>query len=171
MSAAQKRRAVIDQYQRLIGRNLYSTEKRDYCFRPYDDGKYYSDCSSSICYSYKEAGIDIGILNTAALYTDGRFETVDADIQNGQITNPDMLRVGDILLFAGNDASRAYAGYVGHAEMVYSLGNDDVIICGHSGGTPKLRKLKTYCKTRYHAKADTPLGHQGLLKVIRIIKE
>ena len=56
MTAQEKRQAVIAKYDMLIGRNYYSQNLRDYCFKKYKDGNYYSDCSSSICYAYAEAG-------------------------------------------------------------------------------------------------------------------
>ena len=65
MTAEQKRKAVCDKYTTLIGRNIYSQTLRDYCFKKYTDDKYYSECSSSICHSYQEAGYGFGNLNTA----------------------------------------------------------------------------------------------------------
>ena len=56
MTAQERRAAVTAKYGTLIGRNLYSQPLRGYCFRRYNDGNYYSDCSSSICYTYSEAG-------------------------------------------------------------------------------------------------------------------
>ena len=56
MTANEKRQVVARKYDEIIGRNLYSQARRDYCYRRYSDGNYYSDCSSSICYAYREAG-------------------------------------------------------------------------------------------------------------------
>ena len=56
MKSDEKRQAVARKYDELIGRNHYSQPLRDYCYRKHSDGNYYSDCSSSICYAYKEAG-------------------------------------------------------------------------------------------------------------------
>ena len=61
MTAHERRAAVAAKYGTLIGRNLYSQPLRDYCFRKYKDGNYYSDCSSSICYTYQEAGEGWGV--------------------------------------------------------------------------------------------------------------
>ena len=68
MTALTRRQAVIDKYAEIIGRNIYSQSLRDYCYKAYKDGNYYSDCSSSICYAYKEAGQGFGITNTAGMY-------------------------------------------------------------------------------------------------------
>ena len=55
-TANEKRAAVVAKYRSILSRNRYSQAKRAYAFRKYSDGKYYSDCSSSIALSYKEAG-------------------------------------------------------------------------------------------------------------------
>ena len=65
MTAHERRAAVAAKYGTLIGRNLYSQPLRDYCFRKYKDGNYYSDCSSSISLTYDEVGEGFGNLNTA----------------------------------------------------------------------------------------------------------
>lgn len=75
MKADEKRQAVARKYDELIGRNHYSQPLRDYCYRKHRDGNYYSDCSSSICYAYKEAGYGFGILNTAGIYQSARLVT------------------------------------------------------------------------------------------------
>ena len=56
MNATDKRKAVRAKYSEIIGRNEYSQARRNYCYKKYSDGKYYSDCSSSVSYAYKEAG-------------------------------------------------------------------------------------------------------------------
>ena len=96
-----KRQAVARKYDELIGRNHYSQPLRDYCYRKHRDGNYYSDCSSSICYAYKEAGYGFGILNTAGIYQSARLVTVDVPIRDGQVQDIGQLRVGDMLEFAG----------------------------------------------------------------------
>jgi len=100
MNAEQKRQAVCDKYATLIGRNIYSQTLREYFFKKYSDGNYYSDCSSSICYVYKEAGCSFGILNTAGIYQSGKLTTVDADIAAG-IPDLSRLRKGDMLYLLG----------------------------------------------------------------------
>lgn len=171
MTANEKRAAVISKYKTIIGRNYYNKAKRDYCFKEYGDGKYYSDCSSSISYCYKEAGFSFGILNTVGMYQSKKMTEVPVVIKRGQIQNPEVLRVGDMLLFAGSDSGRAYAGYVGHVEMVYEISGSNVMLCGHGSGRPSTKKMATYCKSRYNSKSDTKLGHKGLVKVVRYIQD
>lgn len=171
MTANEKRAAVVEKYKSILGRNLYSQAKRDYCFKKYSDGKYYSDCSSSISYCYKEAGFSFGILNTVGMYQSSKMTTVPVVIKTGQIQNPEVLRVGDMLLFAGSDSGRAYAGYVGHVEMVYEINGGNITICGHGSGNPSTKKMTTYCKSRYNSKSSTKLGHKGLIKVVRYIQD
>lgn len=171
MTANEKRAAVAAKYKMILGRNYYSQAKRDYCFKKHSDGKYYSDCSSSISYCYKEAGFSFGILNTVGMYQSKKMTEVPVIIKNGQIQNPEVLRIGDMLLFAGSDSGRAYAGYVGHVEMVYEISGSNVTLCGHGSGRPSTKKMTTYCKSRYNSKSSTKLGHKGLIKVVRFIQD
>lgn len=171
MTANEKRAAVVAKYKTILGRNYYSQAKRDYCFKKNSDGKYYSDCSSSISYCYKEAGLSFGILNTVGMYQSKKMTEVPVIIKNGQIQNPEVLRIGDMLLFAGSDSGRAYAGYVGHVEMVYEISGSNVTLCGHGSGRPSTKKMTTYCKSRYNSKSTTKLGHKGLIKVVRFIQD
>lgn len=163
MTAEQKRQSVCDKYATLIGRNLYNQNLWDYCFKQYKDGNYYSDCSSSICHSYQETGHGFGNLNTAGIYQSGKLSTIDADIAAGI---PDMarLRKGDMLEFAGSDASRPLK--IGHVEMYYGNG----IICGHGSGRPSYKDLKAYCKSRYDSWASGG-WRQGLVCVRRYIQD
>ena len=92
MKADEKRQAVARKYDELIGRNHYSQPLRDYCYRKHRDGNYYSDCSSSICYAYKEAGYGFGILNTAGIYQSAWLVTVDVPIRDGQVPVPHLVR-------------------------------------------------------------------------------
>ena len=171
MTAKERRAAVAAKYKSILGRNYYSQAKRDYCFKKYGDGKYYSGCSSSISYCYKEAGFGFGILNTVGMYQSKKMTPVPVVIKGGQIQNPEVLRIGDMLLFAGSDSGRAYAGYVGHVEMVYEISGSSVTLCGHGGGRPSTKKMTTYCKSRYNSKSNTKLGHKGLIKVVRYIQD
>lgn len=148
MTAQDRRKAVAAKYATLIGRNIYSQSLRDYCFRQYKDGNYYSDCSSSICYTYKEAGESFGILNTAGIYQSSKLTTVDVPINAG-VPDVSGLRVGDMLEFAGTDSSRPLK--IGHVEMVYSIEGDSVIICGHGSGRPSYKDMAAYCKQRYNS--------------------
>lgn len=109
-----------DFYKELIGRNIYSQDMRQYVYTPYKNGKYYSDCSSSICATYGKCGKNVGLLNTAGMHECG--QRVDVRIINGHIVEDDLkkLQAGDALLFRGN-MDRAYNGYIGHVESVYSI--------------------------------------------------
>lgn len=163
MTANERRQAVISKYDEIIGRNIYSQNLRDYCYRKYSDGNYYSDCSSSICYAYKEAGQGFGILNTAGIYQSSKLTMVDVDITGGI---PDMarLRPGDMLEFAGTDRSRPQR--IGHVEMYCGNG----IICGHGSGRPSYKDLVAYCRSRHNQWA--PGGwRKGLVCVRRYIQD
>ena len=133
-TAAERRLKVRNAYRKYIGRNHYSNARRDYCTKPYKDGKYYSDCSSSVSYAYKEAGEGFGILNTVGMWNSKKLVDVPVTIKNGVIQNPEVLRIGDMLLFAGNDVGRKSAGYVGHVEMVGEIAGGTVTLYGHGSG-------------------------------------
>ena len=175
MTAKEKRLAVRNAYREILGRNIYSQNavKRECCFKPYSNGKYYSDCSSSIRLAYKKAGIGLNNIgsNTVGIIGNKKATTVKCAIKKGVPTDISALRVGDCLMFAGNDESRKYAEYVGHVEMVYSIDGDTVTLCGHGSGNPKTHKMVSYCKTRQSTKADTKRGNRGLIKVLRFIQD
>lgn len=163
MTSQEKRQAVCDKYATIIGRNIYSQNLRDYCFKKYIDNNYYSDCSSSICYSYKEAGYGFGILTTAGIFQSSDLTVVAVNIING-IPDSSKLRKGDMLEFAGTDTERPLK--IGHVEMYY--GNN--ILCGHGSGTPSYKDLKGYCTSRYNSWA--PGGwREGLVCVRRYIQD
>ena len=117
-----ERKLFHDAYRSILGRNYYSQSLREHVFNPYK-GKFYSDCSSSGDACYKKAGHDVGWLNTAGMYTSSKFESVPVVIKNGHIMNPDVLKVGDALLFVGNDPSRPLQ--IGHVEYVYEIKHGD----------------------------------------------
>lgn len=171
MTADEKRLKVRGKYREILGRNRYSQNLRDYCFRKYSDGKYYSDCSSSISYAYKEAGYGFGILNTVGMYESSKLRKVDVAIKNGIPQDVSKLRVGDMLLFAGTDPSRAYAGFVGHVEMVGEISGGVVTLYGHGSGTPSKKNMIAYCGQRQGAKTNTARGNKGLIKVVRFIQD
>lgn len=112
------RKKFHDTYKTILGRNVYNQSLRSYVYSPYK-GKYYSDCSSSGCATFKKIGYNVSLLNTAGIYTSSLFETVPVKIKNGHITNPEILEVGDAILFVGNDPSRPLQ--VGHVEFVYEI--------------------------------------------------
>lgn len=170
MTANEKRKAVIERYQTILGINKYSVQLRDYCFMPYKDGLTYSDSSSSIAYSYMAAGLGFGNLDEIGMYQTDSFYDVPVEIRSGTIRNPEVLRVGDILFFAGTDTSRGYANYCGSVEMIYHIG-DEIMICGHNSGTPSVKELNKYCKSRYHRRTGTMLGNCGLIRVRRVIQD
>lgn len=174
MTANEIRKLIAATYLEIIGRNDYSQTLRDYCYTKYKDGKYYSDCSSSISYTYKKAGYGFGILNTVGMYQSSKFTTVPVQIVAGQVKNPEVLRVGDILLYAGSDSSRASVSYVGHAEMVGEISGTSgtkITLYGHGSGKPKKTLMTTKNTDRYNSKTGTKLGHKGLIKVVRYIQD
>ena len=177
MTAQEKRQAVVDKYRGILGRNRYSQARRTYCFTKYSDGRYYSDCSSSVALSYRAAGYPVrdksgyACPNTVGMYSSPDLAQVDVTIRKGVIQDVEKLRVGDLLLFAGSDKGRASAGYVGHVEMVYRINGKTVTLCGHGSGTPRTTEMVAYCKSRYAQKTATKLGHKGLIAVMRRIPD
>jgi hypothetical protein len=131
-----------DAYKTILGRNVYSQSLRQYVFTAYN-GKYYSDCSSSGCAAYKKAGISISLLNTAGIYNSSDFETVNVTIKDGHITNPEVLKVGDAILFAGEDASRPLQ--IGHVEYVYEISSS-------TGTTTTTKTTTTTSSATYYKK-------------------
>ena len=120
-----------------IGRNIYSQDKRGYVYSAYTNGKYYSDCSSIGMATLKKMGYKFGWLyNTAGIYTEDEFETVPVTIKDGHITNPELLKVGDAVLYRGNDPDRPKQ--IGHVEWVVDTPVDD---------QPAPKSAKTYTGT------------------------
>ena len=113
-------KAFHDTYETILGRNVYDQSRRNYVYKKYTDGKYYSDCSSSGCATYDKIGLTTPMLNTAGIYTSSLFRNVPSVvIEKGHIVNPEVLQVGDALLFVGNDPSRPLQ--IGHVEYVYEI--------------------------------------------------
>ncbi len=106
-------------YEIILGRNYYSQGKREYVFRKAADGRYYSDCSSSGMAALQRCGYGVTLLNTAGIYQSSLFKEVPVEIKNGHIINPELLKVGDALLFVGNDPKRPLQ--IGHVEWVYEI--------------------------------------------------
>lgn len=106
-------------YKTIIGRNTYNQNLRSYVYTKYKDGKYYSDCSSSGSATFKKIGYNVPLLNTEGIYTSSLFETVPVKIKNGHITNPEILKVGDAILFVGSNPSRPKQ--IGHVEFIYEI--------------------------------------------------
>jgi hypothetical protein len=139
-----------DTYRLILGRNVYSQNLRKYVFEPYN-GKYYSDCSSSGCATYKKIGLAIDLLNTAGMYNSGAFETVNIKIENGHITNPEVLKVGDAIFFVGDDPSRPLQ--IGHVEFVYEV--DDSTVKTVTTTTTTVKTSTSECYTKYTGKSDS----------------
>lgn len=171
MSAESIRLAIRNKYREILGRNYYNdNSRRTYCYKKYSDGKYYSDCSSSISCTYKECGHSFGIMRTTDMWESDRFVDVPVIIQGGIIQNPGVLRIGDMLLFAGTHSSRKAWGYVGHVEMVGEISGNSITLYGHGSSHPKKKEMNAYCRTRYRTKTSkTPIGNCGLLRVRRYI--
>ena len=106
-------------YGSILGRNSYNQDLRQFCYTPYR-GRYYSDCSSSGCATYQRIGCEIPLLNTAAMLGSDLFTDVPVRIRDGHIENPEVLQVGDALLYAGN-LNRPSLSYVGHVEYIYDM--------------------------------------------------
>ncbi len=131
------RKKFHDSYKILIGRNYYDQAKRQYVYRKATDGKYYSDCSSSGMATIQKCGYGVTLLNTAGIYGSSLFEEVTVKIKNGHITNPEILKVGDAILFIGNDPKRPLQ--IGHVEWVYEIkGSTKESAPAKSGGTYKV---------------------------------
>lgn len=112
------RNGFITCIKQTIGRNIYSQNLRQYVYSKHD-GKYYSDCSSILMATLQKLGWNVTLLNTAGIYNSSLFESVPVKIENGHITNPEILKPCDFLLFRGNDASRPLQ--IGHVEAVYTI--------------------------------------------------
>ena len=139
-----ERQKFHDTYKTILGRNIYSQDLRAYCYTPYN-GKYYSDCSSSGMRTFAKINSAYNGLkdfNTQAIYESSKFETVNITIKNGHIQNPEVLKVGDCLLFAGNVSRPAY---IGHVEYVYET---------TGGGTDPDKTLNEDAKWTGYVTAD-----------------
>lgn len=108
-------------YKTILGRNSYNQSLRQYVYVSYK-GKYYSDCSSSGMSTFAKIGYKVALLNTTGIYQSSLFEEIPVKIKNGHITNPEILKVGDCLLFKGNDPSRPLQ--IGHVEYVYQISSN-----------------------------------------------
>lgn len=158
-----------DYYGAQLGRNIYSQDLRQYEYTPYN-GQFYGDCSASGCSVYEKMGVkasDNGYYwNTASMHYNGR--KLDVTIVDGHIAKGlDKLRVGDALMFRGNDASRPLQ--IGHVEYVFEINGDsedEIVICGHGSGRPSLKNMRTYLTQRQAAKASNGKP-KGLVEVLR----
>ncbi len=175
MTAAEKRVKVAEQAKPIIGRNIYSQDpvKRECVFVPYKNGLYYGDCSSTVRKLYQRAGVGLNNIggNTVGIILNKAGVEIECGIKNGVPTDNGALRVGDLLLFAGVDSSRAYARFVGHVEMVESIKGSTVTLVGHGSGHPSRKNMNTYCRSRQAQKTKTARGNKGLICVKRFIPD
>lgn len=142
------RKNFHDTYATILGRNNYNQSLRSYVYKTYN-GKYYSDCSSSGCATFQRIGYNIPLLNTAGIYQSNLFEEVPVIIKSGHITNPDVLKVGDCLLFVGSDPSRPLQ--IGHVEYIYEIKNTTTT-------TSNTTSNSTYTKTQFIKDVQKAIG-------------
>lgn len=161
-----------DLYKTLLGRNYYSQAYREYVYKPRNDGKYYSDCSSSGCATFQKLGIDISLLNTAGMHYSNKKRFVDCGIMsNGHLKHPELLQPGDCLMFRGTDPSRPLQ--IGHVEYVYEVNGkteDKIIICGHGSGKPSTKVLYNYLSNR-HELRNSNGTNKGIVEVLRFLPD
>ena len=171
-----------DTYKTILGRNIYNQNLRSYVYKTYN-GKYYSDCSSSICATFAKIGYNVSLLNTAGMYYSSLFEKVPVKISNGHITNPEILKVGDCLMYAGSDPSRPLQ--IGHVESVYeiksstsnnspssSVSDDTTLQKGSSGSAVKTMQIMLIAcgYSCGNAGADGDFG-DGTLKALKAFQK
>lgn len=114
------RAKYVATYKSILGRNIYSNDLRDYCFTPYRNGKYYSDCSSSQNATLTKIGLKTPAFTTVEMYSaSSYFEVLPAKISKGHLLNPEILKIGDMLLYAGSNTKRKL--HIGHVEGVYAI--------------------------------------------------
>ena len=141
------RRAFVRWYKTILGRNKYSQKLRKYCYEPYTDGLYYSDCSSSQCKTFSKAGLSMPDYNTEEMLTSKKFKKVPVIIKDGHILNPEILLPCDQLMFAGTDPNRK--DHVGHVEGVYQIGESNNIVAKYqeflNDNKDYAKLLEKYC--------------------------
>lgn len=140
------RKKFHDTYKTILGRNSYNQNLRSYVYTPYN-GKYYSDCSSSGCATFKKIGYNVALLNTAGIYQSSLFAEVPVKISNGHITNPEILKVGDALLFVGSDPSRPLQ--IGHVEFVYEIKSSTSTTSNSTSTTTSKSTYYPKCASKY----------------------
>ena len=121
LNTSELRKKFHDKYKTILGRNIYSQPLRNFCYKPYK-GHYYSDCSSSGCLTLAAIGLNMPALNTAGIHSSKLWKKVPVKIERGHIVNPEVLKVGDAILFKGNYGRPLN---IGHVEFVYEIkGNE-----------------------------------------------
>lgn len=156
----QGRECFRDTYKKILGRNYYDQDLRQYVYTAYKNGCYYSDCSSSICATYAKIGYSCPLYNTAGIYQSSIFEDVPVRIEKGQISNPEILKVGDAILFRGDDPSRPLQ--IGHVEAVYSIADAPEPPDGN------VAELQDFLRTYYR---DITVKCSGILTIDNVYGE
>lgn len=160
------RQKFHDKYKTILGRNIYSQTLRAYCYKPYG-GSYYSDCSSSGCLTLSEIGLSVLALNTAGIYQSSKFEDVPVIIKDGHIINPEVLKVGDALLYIGEDPSRPLQ--IGHVEWVYEINSSTKTKDKIKTGISDTKKVKDYKVkvTAYELNVRKTAGDGQILRTLK----
>lgn len=166
-----QRKKFRDAYKILLGRNVYSQSLRSYVYTP-KAGKYYSDCSSSGMAAFREIGCPVPLLNTAGIYRSALFEEVPVKISRGHITNPEILKAADAILFVGNDPARPLQ--IGHVEFIYEISGSDSQTAPSTGTANP--ESNAYTKTQFikdvqaavGAKTDGVAGTETLSKTVTL---
>lgn len=123
---------IIQNSSIMIERNLYNQNLRTYALTPYDDDKYYSNCSSFVCAAYKAGGFDVGWMNLYELRNTDKFYDVQIDYNDNGVHIKDaanVLHIADVIIWNG------------YIEMVHSIENGIVYVQGHNSDRPKIQKL------------------------------
>ena len=155
----------VTAYKTILGRNKYNQSKRSYVYTKHSDGHYYSDCSSSIMATFRKIGYNVELLNTAGIHWSPKFFTVKVNIENGHIKSPEVLKVGDCILFRGSDPSRPLQ--IGHVEVVAAV---PTLVSGHGsiakvakGGEKVTVELTTLCKGISGCKSEVKTAQRLLI--------
>lgn len=163
MTAAEKRKIVVDAIKSREGKNTYTQDSRRT-----QVGSGYGDCSSTAQWCYKKINVNIGDY-TEAQITSKTARDVALTITNG-IPDETKMLPGDLLYFRGGSKThQTRYKNVGHVEMYVGNGQ----ISGHpSGKGPTRKSLKDYCKQKqnqYSAYASPK--NCGLICVRRVIDD
>lgn len=146
-----------DAYKTILGRNIYNQNLRQYVYtKNPSNGRYYSDCSSSIMATYKKIGYNVTLLNTAGIYSSDLFETVPVRIEAGHIKNPEILKVADCLLYKGNDSKRPLQ--IGHVEAVYEIAGKIIPDDDKDKVVKQVKKYQEFLNTNYANEVKTMCG-------------
>ena len=159
-----QRKQYVATYKTILGRNKYCNDLRNYVFSPYKDGNYYSDCSSSQNATLTRVGLKTPALTTVEMYNSSLFEKLPAKIVNGHMTNPEILQIGDMLLYAGTSTTRTL--HIGHVEGVYAIkgstiNTDTASNVKASAVSGPVAEFQKFLNTHYKAQFKTELVIDG----------